>query len=377
VFFVSIYAALQHILSLLFSTSDFYTVSPSAYSWFISTFDLVLVLIVFYWVLSPQRYKLGFKAYGANLISLVDRWWLVLFLILLWAVYEAYVTWGYIQQGYARHDLMKIYDRGGVSYMVISGIFKLLTPFVLFFPASKKIRIIIISGLLVTLVITASRSELRYVFNTYIVMFIFMSFKDLKSRVSGVFALFSSILFLAVIVTIFLQGREISDGFYAAYDTVLKVFQYRSYGYILADIAMDLGEIKDILYPFLGYPADYLVSLAGGDRIASTEFVSSLTYVGISPINGNMMLANVVYPWWAWFIAVFSGWGLLVKLIYTVALSISLLRLNAYSSAIYLLSYVILGSALSHPFMTLTHTMTFFVCLLVDFLVRFNRLNIK
>jgi hypothetical protein len=354
-----------------------YEVKPSLNSWIISSFDLLLAFIVFFWVFSHQKYRRDFFSYGKDLIAVIEKLSGLLVILLIWTCYEAYISFSLIQEGYFRHQLLGEFNRAGFVYMFLSGLFKLLTPFVLFFPSSTRIRAIIIVGLISSLVITASRSELRYIFNTYILMFVFLEFKSIKGKMRPLLTYFSIVLLLAILVTIFLQGRPISEGWQALVDLLAKAFQYRSYGYILADIAMEAGQAKDVFYPFFGYPADYLVGSLGKSRIAGTEFVAGLVYLGNSPISGAPMLANVVYPWWAWFVGVFGGFGLLLKLIYTFLMSIILLRLRAYSSLIYILSYVLLGTALSHPFQTLAHTVAFATCCLVDFFVyRYRRRRI-
>ncbi|WP_264346297.1 hypothetical protein [Rheinheimera sp. MM224] len=177
----------------------------------------------------------------------------------------------------------------------------------------------------------------------------------------------------------FIQNRPVADGIYSIFSIIRSVFLYQSYGYYLAERALEAGHnIDKGLYPFFGYASEFIAKLIGGASVPiDSKFVGDLHVLGVGSTDGRPFLANIVYPWWAWFVAYFGFFGLFVKAIFVFFFLSFLLNFRMIFSLVLILSFVILGTAGAHPFLTLTHTMSFAVAFLLDlYVIAFSKYSV-
>lgn len=370
---IFLFALLLHFSSIYytFSAGFYYPVSIDVFLY--STADLFLSFIVVFLVFNRySRLRYNFSTVAVlNWEKFFINHKSILFVLVLYAGYLAYSSFGLIMQGVARHQLIEEYDAAGLDYMIISGFFKLAFPFALLFVKNNKIKTMLFVGLLLCLIITASRSELRYVLNFLLMYMLFFRGWDFFKKFFILVITGISFIVLATLVTIFIQNRPVSDGFYAVFDMIKSVLQYQAYGYYLAEISLEAGSDADkAMFPFFGYISEFMAkNLGGAVTPIDSQFVGELHVIGTSSANGRPFLANVVYPWWSWFISYFGVAGLLIKAIFIFCFLSLLLNFKMMFSLILLLSFVILGTTAAHPFLTLTHTISFSVAVFLDFYI--------
>lgn len=367
---IFLFAFILHFSAIYFSVNAgfYYSISDEVIMY--STADLVLSCVVVFFVFirfNQVRNTFTFSSvHNWEKVFLKHKF--IILALVFYAAYLAYKSFGLIMQGVARHQLISEYDTAGFDYMILSGFFKLTFPFALLFIKDYKIKIMLFIGLLLCLVITASRSELRYVLNFLLIYMLFFQGAEFLKKFSILAATGLIFIILATLVTVFIQNRPMSDGLYSMLDLIKSVLQYQAYGYYLAEISIEAGaSIDKALYPFFGYVSEFMSKLLGGSVTPiDSEFVGELHVIGTSTVHGRPFLANVVYPWWSWFVAYFGAAGLLIKAIFIFCFLSLLLNFRMMFSLVLLLSFVILGTAAAHPFLTLTHTVSFAVAICID-----------
>lgn len=346
---------------------------------YLSSFDLLLSFVVVALAIKqfPALRGNSYSIFKSTYLQVLEKWKCVLIIFLLFGAYSAYTSFQLIVSGVLRHELLGEHDRGGAFYMVFSAFFKILVPMVLYFGASRSIKVIALTGLLISILITASRSELRYVIHFFLVLLIFSGRGELIGKSLKFFILASLMIFVAILATSILQGRPISQGIGALMDITRTVFRYRAYGYYLSEISIESASSLDkLLFPFLGYISEFFIRFASQPEIpVNSEYVAHLHYLGTDNSTGRPLLANVVYPWWSWFFGVYGFWGLLLKAVFIYCLMVICFSARMLFTSVLLLSFVLLGTAVSHPLMTLTHTMSFVVVLMIDIAVKI--LNVR
>jgi hypothetical protein len=367
VFFTAIFF---HIGAILFSFDNGFLNNIKLETMILSSLDLIFGFIVLYLVL--LRFK-GIKyqfaeIYEKNYLPVIERLKPIIFILLLWSAFLAFQSYSLIGAGILRHQLLKEYDAAGLDYMFLSGFFKLLVPFVYCFRSSLSLKIMSILGLVMVIIITASRSELRYVIHFFLILMIFNQGREGNVRLIKFTGMALVMITFAILSTSLIQNRPISAGMTAIFDIVRNVFTYRAYGYYLGEIAMQNSFYLDkILFPFGGYVSEFFMKNITNIAVPiDSAYVGGLHELGTSPTTGRPYLANVVYPWWSWFIGVYGVLGLVVKAIYTYILLYIILLNRMIFTLVLLLSFVLLGTAVSHPFMTLTHVFSFFVAIVID-----------
>lgn len=366
-------AVLFHFFSIYYSCNEGFFVPISDNILVYSTIDIFLSFFVTFLVLNKYPYIKQKTSWilSSQYVVVFEKNKITLIAVILFAAYLAYLSLQLILLGHFRHELLREYGTGGVGYMAISGFFKLLVPLVFYFGSTKSLKLISILGLLLSILITASRSELSYVINFLLIFLMFTNKKQIKEKIFKVFSFSLFLIFFAILATTFIQNRSISSGFNAFYDIFNNMVQYRTYGYYLADISLKAGEgVDKILFPFFGYISEYFIRFFWQtDLPIDSEFVGQLHYIGESYLTGRPFLANVLYPWWSWFVGYFGIIGLLVKALYVYFLLSFCLSRKLMFTLVLLLSYVLLGTSSAHPLLTLTHTFSFFIAVLIDFAV--------
>ncbi|MBB1295374.1 hypothetical protein [Pseudoalteromonas sp. SR41-4] len=370
VFFTALFF---HFGAIFFSFDNGFLTNIKLETIIVSSVDLLLGFLVLYFVL--QRFK-GVKyqfaeLYEESYLPVIERLKPVIFLLLLWSAFLAFQSYSLIGAGILRHQLLKEYDAGGLDYMILSGFFKLLVPFVYCFRSSLNLKVMSLLGLIMVIIITASRSELRYVIHFFLILMIFNQGREGSVRLIKFTLMAFLMIAFAILSTSLIQNRPISDGVNAIFDIVRNVFTYRAYGYYLGEVAMQNSFYLDkLFFPFGGYISEFFMKNITNITVPiDSAYVGGLHELGTSPSTGRPYLANVVYPWWSWFVGVFGFLGLIVKAIYIYILLYMILLRKMIFTLVMLLSFVLLGTAVSHPFMTLTHVFSFFVAVVFDFVI--------
>ncbi len=344
-----------------------------------STIDVLFscLIVALILVRFPYFYSNSEEVFKAKYAKFFDDHYILIAILVLVTAYEGYSSIGLIMSGIARHQLLQEYERGGFIYMISSGFFKMLVPAVFYFGASKKVKLLSVLGLIFVLSITASRSELKYVINFYIMLMLFSSSKNQVARVCIVVSI---MITLAILSTIFLQNRPISDGLGAVWDMARSTFQYRVYSYFLADLSLEsANSFYKYLYPFFGYISEAPLRLFfGTPNPIDSSYVGDLHYLGTSPTTGRPYLANVLFPWWSWFVGSFGFLGLIIKAVYSYALLAIVSSQKMFFTTVFLLTFILLGTGGAHPLMTLTHVLSIFTCVLIDITISIrNKYKLK
>ncbi|WP_338460474.1 hypothetical protein [Escherichia coli] len=302
----------------------------------------------------------------------IDAFRPLIITIMLISVYQASISFKLIMLGVARHELIIEYSRMGVLYIFISNFFKILTPFVLFFNCKIKTKLICVIGLISVLIITASRNELAFV--AY--MLFFLLTYNVSKKIIGGIALFScSLIFIAFLATVFLQGRPISEGLNGVIDVVKTHLLYKIYSYYLSEVSLAAGQgFEKFLYPYIGYIYERVIGeFFLLDQPINTTFVSNYLYLGYNADWGSSYLANVVYPWWSWFVAQYGFIGLAIKSIFSFAIMKILLRSHMLVTLTYFSCFLIYFSPGGTLFLTANSVMTFTIAIIIDLFIKGTR----
>ena len=350
--------------------SSFKTSIPESFLIYTTVDYFLSVVVVFIiWYKFSHWFNFEYESIRSNLNKIAGKYVLILYLFLLIAIYESYISFQLIMDGIPRHELLREYGRANFSYMLVSGIFKVLFPVFIFFKVRSHFVFLSLLGLLFSLVITASRSELSYAVNFLLILCIF---KVPLNHIVRMGVLGFLLIFLAIYSTVFLQSRPISDGVTAFYDMYQNLFTYKAYSYHLSHFSITISQgFETVLFPFFGYPSEILIRLFTDKHYSvDSNFISDLRYIGSNPITGRPYLANVVYPWWSWFYGSFGYFGLLLKMIYIYILLFYFAKNRMMFSTINMLSTVLLGASGAHPFMTVTHTLAFCSYIILDLMYK-------
>lgn len=372
-FLILAYVVFFHVSSIAFSKDAGFSQEISSEVIVYSSLDVLLSFFVVWFVFK----KFTWLKYHAEdvvtntYIKVFEENKFILYLILGFTAFLAFQSFLLIMQGVARHDLMREYETGGMDYMVVSSFFKILVPMAFFFRTSLNLKLIAISGLILSIVITASRSELAYVIKFFMILLLFTNQKTLLPKVWKFSIISVSMIFFAIMSTSLLQNRPISEGFGAVYDIFINVITYRSYGYYLAEYSMEAANYIDkVFFGFFGYASEFLVRRFTTPEVpVDSIFVSELHYLGTSQITGRPFLANVIYPWWSWFVGLYGPLGLVLKAAFIGVVLYVLLSFRFIFTVVLLLSFVLLGTMSAHPLLTVTHTFNFVITLAIDFMV--------
>ncbi|MBD3842444.1 MAG: hypothetical protein IE909_11260 [Campylobacterales bacterium] len=272
--------------------------------------------------------------------------------------------------GVPRHELLINEQAAGIDYLLLSGFFKVMFSISWFFSKALFLKIISMFGLLFVIMITASRSELAFVI-FYMITLLMIAF-NMQS--------FKKIIFIpviltltAILATVFLQNRaELNiDIFSTMLETVMK---YRVYPYYLSEESMAVsGQFEKYLYPFFGYFSEYpMQKMFSLDNPVNTEFVIKFHVIGESLNSGLPYLANVLYPWWSWFVGSYGVLGLVLKAVYSFLILFFLISKRLYLTSIYFFMVLLFGESGTHPFMLVSNIFTIIMFMIFDLYAKNN-----
>lgn len=367
------YVTFFHVSTIIFSNDVGFSKAISEEIIIYSSFDMLISFFVVWFVFK----RFTWLKYNAEeivtetYIKAFEENRLYLYILLAFTAFLASQSFLLIMQGVARHDLMRQYETGGMDYMVVSSFFKILVPMVFFFRSSLNLKLIAISGLILSIVITASRSELAYVIKFCMILLLFTNQKTILPKIWKISIICASMVFFAILSTSVLQNRPISEGFSAVYDIFVNVITYRAYGYYLSEYSLAAANhIDKVFFGFFGYSSEFIIRQFTTPEVpVDSLFVSQLHYLGTSEITGRPFLANVIYPWWSWFVGLYGPLGLLLKALFIGFTLYILLTVRFIFTVVLFLSFVLLGTMSAHPLLTVTHTFNFVITIIIDLMV--------
>lgn len=334
-------------------------------------FDAILNAVVFliFFIFFKNKLNKELGCFVTYSVSKIDALFPIILFIMFISIYQASISLKLILAGVVRHELILEYSRMGITYIIISNFFKIITPIVLFFDCKTKTKVACVIGLISVLIITASRNELAFV--AYMIFFM-MSYKFTKKMIGGIALLSCFLVFIAFLATVFLQGRPISEGFDGIIDVLKTHLLYKIYSYYLSELSVIAGQgFEKIFYPFMGFIYERIISVFFIlDRPIDTKFVSEYLYLGYNIDWGSSYIANVVYPWWSWFVAQFGFMGVIIKAVYSFAIMNTLLRFRMLITLTYFSCFLIYFSPGGTLFLTANAVMTFFIAMSIDFIVK-------
>ncbi|MBY7869534.1 hypothetical protein KW423_00240 [Vibrio fluvialis] len=284
------------------------------------------------------------------------------------SAYYAKSTLWIISSGMTREDLT---INGGVSFVMLffSPFFKVITPFCLYFGSSLRLRFCLLLGLFCSLLYGASMAELLYFGFIILTLYSLFSIKNIWSLVLP----FLLLIFFSFLIARYAQTVRYGENIdlYSFSLLVLeKILKYRAFSFYLSDILINSNVFSyKLLYPFFGYPYEWIISKFYPDIIYfDSNFIVSYHYLGGD--NNNPYLANVIYPWWSFYFYSFGPFGLILKALWCFLILRMLLMFRFFFTAIYSIALLLYIGQFSFPLISINALATIFLLIAVDLAVR-------
>lgn len=356
------------VFSIRYSLSgDFYK-TPEPEIIFYAVFDVIISCVVVFLIFNFNS-KIRLIALKNQLayykVTIENYNWLVL-LLSMYMSWLAFKSVNLILSGAVRQELLSEYQTMGIDFLLISSIFKLIFPIVIYLGCNKKLLLVVSIGFFGSMLVTASRNELTYA--GYMLLTLSVFSKDFKVYFKLLVILLVFLLF-AVFITVFGQDRPIADGFLALFSILDKHLTYKAYAVHLAQYPIAESSFEKVFYPFFGYLSEWpLGNVFKLDYPVDSDYVKNYHYLGVDSTTNLIFMANVVYPWWSWFVGVFGVLGLIIKAVYLSLLLQFFLYFRWSISFVYLLCYVLYVAGSGTPMLTLSGVITIALCMSMDFL---------
>lgn len=348
----------------------FLPLNLEVYIYSIADIIFVCIVVFIFWSFSRNEIKETLNKW-TNIREIEPLTIIISFLFCSYSLYLASTSVSLIIIGATRQDLINEYDMFGMGYLIVSSYFKVIMPLYLITNVDKKFKILLVTGFLSSMLITASRNEMVYA--GYLIATIFTIFNAKRSLfvMVIVITIFSIIGFILTII----QGRPVGDGFSSIFLVIDKHILYRSYSLYLAERVLDLHlDVNKFIYPFFGYISErFLSSFYEFTDPINNEFVISYKFIGYDPDTGNDYFANVLYPWWSWFILAFGAVGLIVKSLFCSLILYVEYKLKLTLTIIYTLSILMFSAPFYTPLITVAGVLSFIWAILCD--VNFKRIK--
>lgn len=348
----------------------FLPLNLEVYIYSIADIIFVCIVVFIFWSFSRNEIKETLNKW-TNIREIEPLTIIISFLFCSYSLYLASTSVSLIIIGATRQDLINEYDMFGMGYLIVSSYFKVIMPLYLITNVDKKFKILLVTGFLSSMLITASRNEMVYA--GYLIATIFTIFNAKRSLfvMVIVITIFSIIGFILTII----QGRPVGDGFSSIFLVIDKHILYRSYSLYLAERVLDLHlDVNKFIYPFFGYISErFLSSFYEFTDPINNEFVSSYKFIGYDPDTGSDYFANVLYPWWSWFILAFGAVGLIVKSLFCSLILYVEYKLKLTLTIIYTLSILMFSAPFYTPLITVAGVLSFIWAILCD--VNFKRIK--
>ncbi|WP_282175218.1 hypothetical protein [Vibrio diabolicus] len=161
------------------------------------------------------------------------------------------------------------------------------------------------------------------------------------------------------------RGDSISSAMFLTTDAL---FKYRAFSYYLSEILIDKlsGDYEKVLFPIFGFFSERLLSifsyLQNPISIPGSNFISNFHRLG----SENYLVANVIYPYWSWFVAVYGVTGLIIKSLFSFTLLYLFFRYGFYLLTLYWLNVLLFTQQIIHPFMNNDAVYAFLAILALD-----------
>ncbi|UPR26466.1 hypothetical protein ITG08_06965 [Vibrio cyclitrophicus] len=344
------------------SKIGFYQASP----WDVKTyaiFDVILSYMIFFCIFSNGKIRSKFFYEIKDIISIIinDRWLKYLFILLLIMLsFSVKESIGYIILGVSRDEL---HETGIVNHAtIISGeFFKILTFLVLFFFPRKSYFFII--GLILSMLVSASRNEVMY--SIFILISLFLIYPKVNLVKMAVYILI--LMLLLSLFTLFIQARGVGSNPFTY--ILFKLITYKAFTLQLAsNVISTFNDLDNVLLPAFGrYYEFFAIKFLSISNVATSGFALEYHELGYNVFENYTMRANVNYPWWSWWIAVFGPIGLLLKAIYITILMALFNMAKLRLTMLYFISMLLLNSQLVHPFLSTKDCIGLIVVILLDF----------
>lgn len=369
------FSVFVYFITLTYFLDNSYFLLSDGYIVFYSIVDVILTSITVYLVFlasnfNSRKVKEVALYYELNLSKLLLLSSPAFFYLFKEAASSAYLVFGY--EAASRERLIHEFNRGGVLYSISSGFVVILSAFVFSFKNNSIVKLYALSGLLASMLVLLSRSELSLFL---ILTFAFIFFKGMTLKAAIKFsATVVAILFGGAAFTLLVQQRPIDEGLSGIINIVETFFRYRTYSFHLSEVVLATDMFPEkLLYPFFGYlsekPLDVFFDL---NMVIGSDYISKATYFG-KDINGLPVRSNALFPWWPWFYSSYGFLGLVFKQAFTFFVLYSILMTRFYFSFLSMMVAILVTSQIRHPFLHLDAiSVALFVPLLLDAIVRFR-----
>lgn len=367
-FYIVLVSLIIGLFSVRYSLgSDFYN-TPDSEIVSYAVFDVIISCLVVLIILkfNSRTRLIALKNQFAFYKTTIEHYYWLILLLSMYMSWLAFKSVKLILSGAVRQELLFEHQTMGIDFLLISSIFKLIFPIVIYLWCNKKLSLVVSIGFFSSMLVTASRNELTYA--GYMLLTLSVFSKDFKVYFKLLVILLVFLLF-AVFITVFGQDRPIADGFFALFSVLDKHLTYKAYSVHLAQYPIAESSFEKVFYPFFGYLSEWpLGHVFKLDYPVDSDYVKNYHYLGVDSTTNRILMANVVYPWWSWFIGVFGILGLIIKAVYLFLLLQFYLYVRWSLSFIYLLCYVLYVAGAGTPMLTLSGVITIALCMSMDFL---------
>jgi len=337
----------------------------------IGSFDYIISLIVLLIIFNINSKKINLMKWRLNRYSIIyEKYFYIIIGLILYMSYKGLTSLFLVMNyGISREMLIGEYSMTGLDTAIIEPFILILFTLSFILDVNVKKKIFLFFGLVMSMLIATSRSELLFVIFFLLTLSIFLIKKTYILKFILMTVLF---MITAIYITASIQHRPISNGF----DSLLAIwenfFRYKAYSYYLAERAIRVSDtLEKMLYPMFGYISEKPLAYLHPTTAIDTKFVTEYMYLGITQSKAPM-LANVLYPWWSWFYGVFGIFGIFIKNIFLFLLLSYAIKYKYYLTFIYFIYIILFVSTVNHPLLTIEGVFMLFTVLLFDYVVLKN-----
>ncbi|MCD9513348.1 O-antigen polymerase [Photobacterium carnosum] len=376
---------LLYLLPLIYFLFSLYT-TGSSFGYFTSlkpetiiysSIDLLLSYALFFCFIYKNKGKLNLikNELKVNFINLMEgKFFLISFLFFI-SIFFSYKSLYLSLSGVTREELN---FSGNVSFymMFFTAFIKAASPFVFYFKTSLKLKFIFCLSFISVMFYSASMAEMLYFLMMLVTLYTLFGGIKLKEVLIYLLAIFLLAFSVAII------GQESRYGNISFLDFILSIFikvsRYRSFSAYLSEYIYQDYSFLNTFYPFFGYFSNYFNNIfCSSCGSYGSDFVISFHYLGIDTKYNTMYLANVIYPWWSFFVSSFGILGLFIKLIYNWIVLQLLLKYKFRLTFCFFICNLLYISQFNYFLMTLIGVINFLIFIFMDLILKkMNRRSI-
>ncbi|MEK0160753.1 hypothetical protein WLQ65_16670 [Pseudoalteromonas piscicida] len=226
-----------------------------------------------------------------------------------------------------------------------------------------RVKLVTFSLFIIVTVYSLSRAEILNLLFFLAVLISFSSIEKKKENIRKLFIYFFLLLALSAVITIY-QGRSVNLE-RAVVNMMEALFKYSAFSMYLSEIVVQKVNLdfEKLYFPFFGFFSERFLSIfAELDNpigVDGSSFVSEFHSLGYT----NALSANVVYPWWPWFYALYGWIGLIFKSVYIYLLLLLFKTCNLRFSLLYFFYVLFFLQYKKHPFLN-NDSVYFFVAII-------------